>query len=107
MGLFNKQTEDFIALDQVPGEIETVEFQPGLLPVSSGTYSNPSFSSNSVEHHRDFITNPIRYENQISKRIRNQLCSIESGFSDRKPEMHGKTGHFLHLTTGNTDPSFL
>ncbi len=107
LGLFNKQSKTTIAQNQAPGEIEHVEFQPGLLPVSSGTYPSPSFSSNAVDHPCNIIANLKRYENQISKMIGYQLCRIESDYSERKPETHDKTGQFLHLTTDKTEPSLL
>ena len=106
-GLFNNQSDDTIARTQVPEEIEFVEFQPGILPVSLGCPSLPSISFNSVAQNPHFTGNPKLFENQISKGIDNRFINIESGFMDRKPQVICKTGQFLHLNRDKEVPSHI
>ena len=105
LGLSNNQSDDTIALTQVPEEIEFVEFQPGILPVSIGCPSTPSNSFNSSVYNPQFSGNPKLFENQISKGIDNRFISIGSEFADRKPQVICKTGQFLHLNADKEDPS--
>ena len=107
LGLFNHQFDDTIALTQNPDEIEYVESQLGILPVSLESTSTPSIASSSVAHTPHFMGNPKLCENQISKWNDIRLFSIESGFTDRKPQMICKTGQFIHLDTDKEVPSHI
>ena len=106
LGLFNNQSDDTIARIQVPEGIEFVEFQPGILPVSLGCPSPPSISFNSTAQN-PCLGNSKLFENQISKGIVNLFISIESGFTDRKPQVICKTGQFLHLNRDKEGPSHI
>jgi hypothetical protein len=107
LALMNEQSEDVITQNHIPGEIENVQFQPGLLPVSSSFPPNPSLFSISREHNSTFTGNQKHSGNFVSDGNENRFFSLKLDFSNRKPEMISKTGRLLHIYTGPEDPLLL
>ena len=107
LGLMNEQSEDGITQNHIPGEIENVQFQPGLLPVFSSFPPNPSLLSISQDHNNTFTSNQKHSEIFVSVGNGNLYFTLNLDFSNRKREMIFKTGRYLHAYTGPEDPLLL
>lgn len=107
LALMNGQSEDVITQHHIPGEIDNVQLQPGLLPVFSSFHPNPSVYSIFQEHNSTFTAKQKHSGNFVSDGNENRFFSLKLDFSNRKPEMIFKTGRFLHTYTGPEDPLLL